>query len=72
MQLDACATLEDEGRATLHPGRELSTIWEERLWYGYRAAHTIVSTPEVVTLLGVTQIGPGGFSVTAKFDVALP
>lgn len=49
----------------------LVRIWEERLRYGYRDAHTIVRTPDEVVLLGVTQIGPQGFWVTAEIRVRL-
>jgi hypothetical protein len=49
----------------------LSRNWEERLRYNYRSAHTVVSAPEAVTLLAVTQIGPRDIWVTAKIEVAL-
>ena len=49
----------------------LSRIWEQRLRYNYQSAHTVVPAPDSVTLLAVTQIGPGDIWVTAKIHVAL-
>jgi hypothetical protein len=49
----------------------LSRIWEERLRYQYQSAHSVVSAPDSVTLLAVTQIGPGDIWVTANIKVAL-
>jgi hypothetical protein len=49
----------------------LARIWEERLRYNYQSAHTVVSAPDSVTLLAVTQIGPGDIWVTANIRVAL-
>ena len=48
---------------------ELSRVWEERLRYGYRAEHTVTSTPGYVRLRAVTQIGPDGLWVTAMVEV---
>ncbi len=50
---------------------ELSRIWEERLRYPYRSAHTVISATDAVTLRAVTQIGPGGIWVTAEVRVDL-
>jgi hypothetical protein len=50
---------------------ELARIWVEKLRYSYREAHTIVEQPDEVTLLAVTQIGPGQLWVTAKVSVHL-
>ena len=49
----------------------LSRIWDERLRYNYQSAHTVVSTPDSITLRAVTQINPGGIWVTAEVQVAL-
>jgi hypothetical protein len=49
----------------------LFRIWEETLRYDYQSAHTVVSALGTVTLLAVTQIGPGDFWVTAKIEVTL-
>lgn len=49
----------------------LSQIWEQRLRYNYLSAHTVISAPDMVTLLAVTQIGPGDIWVTARIEVAL-
>jgi hypothetical protein len=50
---------------------ELGRIWVEHLRYSYREAHTIVEQHDEVTLLAVTQIGPGELWVTAKVSVHL-
>jgi hypothetical protein len=49
----------------------LSRIWDEQLRYNYQSAHTVVSTPDSITLRAVTQIDPGGTWVTAEVQVAL-
>jgi hypothetical protein len=49
----------------------LSRIWDEQLRYNYQSAHTVVSTPDSITLRAVTQIDPGGIWVTAAVQVAL-
>ncbi len=49
----------------------LSRIWSGHLRYRFRAAHVVVSTPELVDLRAVTQIGPGGLWVTANVRVRL-
>lgn len=65
------------GRATGKRGdavpiaAELSTIWNRRLRYRYRSAHTLSTTAESVTLRGVTQLGPGDIWVTVRIEVAL-
>jgi len=48
---------------------ELSRVWEEKLRYHYRSAHTIEQRPGEVVLLAVTQIGPSDLWVTAKVSV---
>jgi hypothetical protein len=50
---------------------ELSRIWDEKLRYNFRSVHTVISAPDSVTLLAVTQIAPGGIWVTANVRVAL-
>jgi len=64
---------EATGRASDAPAiaAALSRIWEDRLRYGFRSAHTVVSTPGSVHLLAVTQIALGGFWVTVNVRVSL-
>jgi hypothetical protein len=50
---------------------ELSRIWEQRLRYNYRSAHTVISAPDSVTLRAVTQIGPHDTWVTSSVRVGL-
>jgi hypothetical protein len=50
---------------------ELGEIWDSRLRYHYRSAHTVSASPESIALRAVTQIGPGGIWVTANVEVAL-
>jgi hypothetical protein len=52
-------------------GAELSRIWEQRLRYDYRSAHTVIWAPDSVTLRAVTQMDPGHIWVTADIQVAL-
>ena len=65
------------GRATGRTGdaaaiaSALSRIWEDHLRYPFRSAHTVVSARDSVNLRAVTQIGPGGFWVTADVRVDL-
>ncbi len=49
----------------------LSQIWERSLRYGYKSVHPIISIPESITLLAVTQIGAGDLWVTANVRVRL-
>ena len=49
----------------------LARVWEERLRYTYRSAHTVVTAADSVTLYGVTQIGHGDFWVTTKVQIDL-
>ncbi|MBK8445261.1 MAG: hypothetical protein IPL41_00630 [Micropruina sp.] len=49
----------------------LSRIWEQKLRYNYESAHTVRVATESVTLLAVTQSGPGDIWVTARIEVAL-
>lgn len=50
---------------------ELSRIWEQHLRHNYRSPHTVISTPDSVTLRAVTQIGPRDIWVTASVRVNL-
>jgi hypothetical protein len=50
---------------------ELSAIWDQRLRYHYRSAHTVSTAADNVTLNAVTQIGPGDLWVTTEVQVAL-
>ncbi len=49
----------------------LAQIWDRHLRYSYQSAHTVVSTPDSITLWAVTQIDPGGIWVTVEVQVAL-
>jgi hypothetical protein len=40
-------------------GAELSQIWEQRLRYNYRSAHTVILVPDSVTLLAHPRLHPG-------------
>jgi hypothetical protein len=65
------------GRARAKPenlkliAEELSRIWEEKLRYHYRSAHTIELSPGEVVLLAVTQIAPAALWVTARIRVLI-
>lgn len=48
----------------------LSKIWEEKLRYSYRSAHTVATSSDSATMLAVTQIGPGALWVTARIEVS--
>jgi hypothetical protein len=50
---------------------QLARIWEEHLRYSFRSALTVIPAHDSVTLLAVTQSGPGGIWVTADVGVAL-
>lgn len=50
---------------------QLGEIWDQRLRYHHRSAHTVSTSQESVTLRAVTQIGPGDIWVTAKVEVTL-
>jgi hypothetical protein len=59
------------GRNANEVAAELGRVWEQRLRYNYRAAHTVVQGPDECILLAVTQIAPDGFWVTVRFAVSL-
>ena len=50
---------------------ELSAIWDQRLRYHFRSAHTVSTAADSATLRAVTQIGPGDLWVTADVRVVL-
>lgn len=49
----------------------LSQIWERHLRYGHKSVQTVISAPDSVALLAVTQIAAGGLWVTANVQVGL-
>ena len=50
---------------------ELPAIWDQRLRYHFRSAHTVSTAVDAVTFRAVTQIGPGDLWVTVDVQVAL-